>query len=468
MRYRQKPPSWTPRNRSRQNVGGLSLSAGSAAQIIFDPATLMANYRDGDPINSIVDKVGGSITLSNTGSARPTFKLVNGRPLMRFAGGQNLFSGTSAFNISNTNFSIVIVCDISNYLGGTGNKQSILAAIAGSSARNIYLDKSTGLKVFDGSPKGGYGGLLNAGSADIITIWGNASNLNTMVNGVYLVANPALLLGALTQIRLGQTDALTQSMIGDLLYVEMYNTAFADQAAALVNENRIRAQIPYPAFQTSKSRHILVSNSLGEGVATTARDKRIFERAFANSSLSPADYNFIVRSYGGATTANFNAATQIAQWIYPHISGNGANQFVWLWDFTNSLSGNRGVANTHADLVAAATNLKNIYPAIKIIVPTCIARASSTNVNMETDRLALNALVMANTAAISGQANCYTKSGDMYDYVVDVAALPEFDSASDLSNGAVYDPDQIHLIDNGANIASMPFARMINATYSAS
>lgn len=433
---------------SKNKYDRFSLARFSKADIILDPTFLAG--ADGDPIGSITTRKGG-VTFTSTGTARPTLKLVNGRKIIRFDGTvpQVLLSGLAAMALPNQNFTMVFVVDNGDFNGGSDNDNSVIASFTGSGGtRNLYMQNST-LRFNDGTVKGTYGGILNAGTADIFTIWGNASGITFMCNGVVLTTGAVLAGGDVTQLNLGKQDSTSASLNGDLYYAEFYNTAFANQAAALVNENRIRAKLGYPSVGRSDTVPyvLVIGNSITEGYKVSARVNRWVEKAIANLGYTVSDLAYTVRGYSGATTANLNDTVQRDQWTTPFLHGTGRGQMVIIWELTNSIfNTSKTAAQTYADLVAYCAWLKLNWPNVTTCVVTAISRTGA----FDSIRTACNTLVLAGTTAVSGSANLYTKGGvDNIDAVFDAASVTNL---TDNTNTTYFNADGIHLTDTGQGV----------------
>jgi hypothetical protein len=418
-----------------------SFSTQSNANIIFDIQDVEGN--DGDLVSEVTDKVGGVIKLTASGADRPTLRIdERGRKYLEFSGTQNMYTGTSAFTLSATNSSIVAVTDRDSFNGAT-NSLAILMQFNG--ARNYYWE-STVLRLNDGSIKGQTGGELNKGSVDILTanFLSGASGLTLMQNGVLLNSAAALVGGDITEMRIGRTSGNTFGLVGKIYYIELYTTAFANQAASVVNDNRLRALQPYPQPVQGCPFLLFILNSLVEGFRKSARDKRMAELTMAD--IPPSQQSFVVRGMAGARTADANAASQRPQWIVPHMGTNGQDRWVIFWELTNSIyAGGQTAAQTYASLVEFFGWVKTNYPNAKTVSLTAIPRSGA----FDTTRVDCNNLVLADTTEIDGLTYVKKKGVDNIDYVCDVTLLPEFNASGDETNTTYYFTDQIHTIDAG-------------------
>ncbi|MCE7073688.1 SGNH/GDSL hydrolase family protein [Dyadobacter sp. CY327] len=425
-------------------TGSQPLSQGSSANLIYDPQKSQIS-QSGGLISSITDMVSGTIQATASGAQRPMLvqSPIDGRNVIRFNGSMEL--NTASTNIDPRNFTMVFVTDLSNFAGGSGNGQGVLAGLGGGATRSIFYNNAS-VAAFDVSTLIGYGGTYNTGTFNIITIIGNATNVIARCNGVELFNSPAFSATPnFTNVRLGRAESLVQSLIGcDISYFEIYNTAL-DATARAANENRIRALVPVKTLSTDIKRFYFLGNSLTEGRGNTARDKRWTELSMYGSNLNvSARENFLVRGYAGATTVQLTGAINP---ILTRYMGNGSNSYVFVWELSNDINISQNGTTAYSNLTTLCQNIKNDAPNTKIIVMTMLPRGAVAAV--ETARIVANNLVMAGTSVVGGISNFYTKGSDNIDFVFDVSGIGTIGTPGSQSNTTYYQADQVHLTDTG-------------------
>lgn len=149
----------------------------------------------------------------------------------------------------------------------------------------------------------------------------------------------------------------------------------------------------------------------------------------------------VVSALNGDKISNNTAATNALTMIGTTGGGFGTNGLLVEFGI-NDIFGNDSVANIETNFQAYLTNIRAVYPTIKIIGSTIqLVNFAPNEATMEPRRLAVNTWIRGWTVA-NGHANGF-------DIICDIAANSIIGDTGNFSNLTYYQPDGIHLTAAG-------------------
>lgn len=172
---------------SVKTINGMDAQSGGggytppASTIAWYKADAITGLSDGDPVGTWNDSSGSGNSISQTGSARPTYKtsIINSLPVVRFDGSDDkLLSSPFSSAISQPNTIVIVTKSI-----GAG-----AYAYDGLSSGNRHLLDMNGVSSQAGAFAGGFynsdGGTLTPTNVNLITIIYNGASTQIRINGV--------------------------------------------------------------------------------------------------------------------------------------------------------------------------------------------------------------------------------------------------------------------------------------------
>lgn len=226
---------------------------------------------------------------------------------------------------------------------------------------------------------------------------------------------------------------------------------------SLDHGGHINEIIVYPTNHGTNNRDVLNSNQMSYNAATILNYAAtyVFDGDSLTTGSGASDYSY---SYPGQIARS--TTTQMMMWN-DAVPGTTLNQFdstaaaangidlitydtqpvhLIVWGGTNDINGGDSGATAYTDLKTYVANRAATGKYSTITVLTCIQRGSG---GLETAINDYNALIRTGIQP----------GGDLLaagaTRIVDVAALPQFDTAADTANATYYDADRIHLKDAG-------------------
>lgn len=183
---------------------------------------------------------------------------------------------------------------------------------------------------------------------------------------------------------------------------------------------------------------IFDGNSLSmQGTSTVMNGMRYPAAVYSSIVSSNKTYTFQNYAIGGRQTHVL--VSEYDTKIKPYI---GSNDILIMWEITNDLAqgalGNRTAAQAIQDLADYTAKARS--SGVFLVYLTMIARNMSGDpADLETKRLTVNAELRNNIS-------------NYCDLLIDVGALPEFDTVADCNNTTYYNADKTHLTITGYDL----------------
>ncbi|MEI7425019.1 MAG: GDSL-type esterase/lipase family protein, partial [Candidatus Staskawiczbacteria bacterium] len=373
-------------------ISGLKLWLDASQGVTTDGTTPAV---DGNTVQQWNDQsIGGYNAIQLTADSKPIYKtnVMNGKPVVRFGGGQKIITSNfldSSFNTSLT-FFIVTATDNRGIQISTSNQGTTW--YTGNDSGAIFETDNLSKQQSMMKDVGG----ISLSNPTIETLVYNGSqkvmHLNGISNTLSATGNLGLS-GALTIGTLSTVDMF--SYTGDIAEIIVYNSVLTDTQVEQI-ESYLMSKYgitPPPSISTLPSL-IFDGDSLTSG----------------NGADGGYDYpSQVQRQYNGITTVkNFGVPSQTLQAmlttaltrIDPEYQASRPENILTIWGGTNDLyfgSGNESdITNTYNNLVSYVNDRKTI--GYKVIVNTILPRSgyATPDTYFEAHRQAYNTLIRNN------------------------------------------------------------------------
>ena len=430
-------------------ISGLKLWLDASQGVTTDGTTPAV---DGNTVQQWNDQsIGGYNAIQLTADSKPIYKtnVMNGKPVVRFGGGQKIITSNfldSSFNTSLT-FFIVTATDNRGIQISTSNQGTTW--YTGNDSGAIFETDNLSKQQSMMKDVGG----ISLSNPTIETLVYNGSqkvmHLNGISNTLSATGNLGLS-GALTIGTLSTVDMF--SYTGDIAEIIVYNSVLTDTQVEQI-ESYLMSKYgitPPPSISTLPSL-IFDGDSLTSG----------------NGADGGYDYpSQVQRQYNGITTVkNFGVPSQTLQAmlttaltrIDPEYQASRPENILTIWGGTNDLyfgSGNESdITNTYNNLVSYVNDRKTI--GYKVIVNTILPRSgyATPDTYFEAHRQAYNTLIRNNWKTFA-------------DAIADVASDSRIGDFGDELDHTSYSTDKVHMSNTGygivANYAVAAIKQIIN------
>lgn len=375
----------------------------------------------GSLVDSWTDRVNG-IVLTASGATRPTLNDIDGENHVYFNNAHYL-TIPSGFSWDRRNSSLFVVTR--RPIGDTNNR-ALVSVGAGTTDETFFSDRE--LRLFN-SGNQATGLYIGTNAA---TVYRVANGATSTLMGVASESSSELAndTGTVSGGYVGLWgDGTSFPYIGDILAIVAYDRTLSapeieDVMEFLTDEYN---SVPHNTDE------IIVFDGDSLTAGTQSSDLKYWAYPEQLSRLYSTGPPKIVNiGIGGQQIQNVTAAAEAKTQLSHNIASTDKKLVFWMG--SNDLNNARTGAQVWTDIETYVATVKATYPTAVIIGLTVLERGDNSG-SEETERAALNALILGTSAADGG-----------FDYTVDLTADARL---ADPTNTLYFDVDGIHLNDDG-------------------
>lgn len=387
---------------------------------------------------------GNHLSQATSGN-RPTLvtNAVNGFPTVRFA---NKWL-TRANVLSSESYSFAFVHRANNstlgkvLVGGATNR----SLIGNTSTLGLLRFVHAGVTYGEAVANDAF--AINTWYAIVVT-WNHATKLFTC----YWAGSPMMTSGKAipsdytdTGLQLGTYNDRTPTN-ADFYIAEFHGwNRCLSQNECFEVDRYFRGKFNLQNFITPQKLVLFVGNSLTYGTTASSGGGTMTGTVYpavAMTTLTASGFVGLNFGTSGKTGTQFLSEG----FYYDGLGGPVRNSVLVYWEITNDLANGASAATTYANVVSFCRSRRGA--GFKVIVLTCLPR--STSPTFETNRLAVNANIVANWQTFA-------------DGLCDVGANATIGAAGSQNNTTYYNADKTHLTDAGYALVAGLVANSVNA-----